>query len=560
MQNARDIAERTPLAAPSGFQLASAPFLSMRGVTKRYDSIVALNAVDFEARSGEIHALLGENGAGKSTLMQILAGLVKVDSAEISLNGSPVSINSPSAARTLGIAMVHQHFTLVPAFTIAENLALDLPDNRSFLQRLKQGFAYSPGVSAERALQTAKNLGWELSPNARVSDLPVGTQQRVEIVKALAADANLLIFDEPTAVLAPNEVEELFTVLRRLRDQGKAVVLIAHKLAEIMAVADRVTVLRRGAVAATTRVSDTSLEQLAFWMVGEIAPQESENSMVSPNSSLPPTSKAFNEAYVSKISAPLAGEKEAFVASDITVSGDRGETLLRGLNIRVKSGEILGIGGVDGNGQMELAEILVGLRKQSRGNLSWKGGLFSPGNSPSTGYVPQDRRRSGLALSMSVQDNLLFDAVKSGDFKRGAFLNKKKLEKLSNDLIEEFDIRTSDSSSPVSSLSGGNQQKIVVARSFYSNPEWIVVVNPTRGLDFNAARFVHSQLRKAKARGASIVLISTDLDEIAALADQSAILAGGSLTEIALEDRDPVQLGALLGGVASHTVSGGARR
>ena len=557
MQNARDIAEKTPLATPSGLQLASAPFLSMRGITKRYDSNVALNAVDFEARSDEIHALLGENGAGKSTLMQILAGLVKADSAEISLNGSPVLIDSPGAARTLGIAMVHQHFTLVPAFTIAENLALNLPDNRSLLQRLKQGFAYSTGASAERALEMAKSLGWELSPNSRVSDLPVGTQQRVEIVKALAADANLLIFDEPTAVLAPNEVEELFTVLRRLRDQGKTVVLIAHKLAEIMAVADRVTVLRRGVTAATTKVSDTTLEQLAFWMVGASVAQESEVSSVSPKISPLPSSKALNEEKSANLSAPRSGEKEAFVASDLTVLGDRGETALRGLSLNVKSGEILGIGGVDGNGQTELAEVLVGLRKQASGKLSWKGELFSPGASPTTGYVPQDRRRSGLALSMSVQDNLLFEAVKSRDFKRGAFLNKKALERLSNDLIEEFDIRTSNSGSPVSSLSGGNQQKIVVARSFYSNPEWIVVVNPTRGLDISATRFVHSQLRKAKARGASIVLISTDLDEIAALADRTAILSGGSLTEIAPGDRDPVQLGMLLGGAGSNAESGG---
>ena len=547
----------------------SPPLLVMSGIVKRYGQATALQGVNFEARAGEIHALLGENGAGKSTLMHILAGLTTPDAGQIAHNGVSISLPSPRAARSAGIAMVHQHFTLVPAFTVEENLALDTPNagRRS---------NYRASTAAQTALAKAASLGWNLNPKARVEDLPVGTQQRVEIVKALATDARLLIFDEPTAVLAGDEVEDLFAVLRQLRDEGRAVILIAHKLAEILAVADRVTVLRRGHNVASVKVADTNALQLAEWMIGaQASPQmraaELQNRAKSPPFSAPnPVSnhpsdskslsqRAEQEEWENEkererqavtqqaFTASLAAEAPIFTACNLTVRGDRGEIALRDVHLNVRRGEILGIGGVDGNGQTELAETLAGLRHLESGTLIWQGQMFAPGVRPRTGYIPQDRRRAGLALSLSVEENLLFEAVRAPQYRRGLFLKRRRLAILAQSLLHAYDIRAASVKIPVSALSGGNQQKIVVARALHSEPEWIVAVNPTRGLDIGASRFVHAQLRKARARGAAIVLISTDLDELAALADRQAILSGGALTEYTPDNA--AQTGLLLGGL-----------
>lgn len=514
-------------------ETASGPRLVMRGIRKRYGATLALDQVDFEAQVGEIHALLGENGAGKSTLMQILAGLTQADSGEIELDGVRSTIASPREARRLGIAMVHQHFTLVPAFTVAENLALDTPS--AGWQGVK---SYRANVAAAQALEYARSLGWELPAETKVSELSVGTQQRVEIVKALATDAQLLIFDEPTAVLSRNEIEELFTVLRQLKDSGKTIVLIAHKLAEILAVADRVTVLRRGVRVASVSVAETDTEQLAAWMIGPTL-----NTV--PTLSAPAVTKT--PAF-----APLS---PALEGTGIRVRGDRGESALHDLTFAVARREILGIGGVDGNGQTELAEALMGLRPLEAQTLTWEGQPFQPGTAPRTGYIPQDRRRIGLATTMTVADNLLFDAVREAEYRTGPFVRRKALDALAETLIQEFDIRTSSPDLPASALSGGNQQKIVVARALRGQPDLIVAMNPTRGLDIGATRFVHSQLRRARDQGAAVVLISTDLDELAALADRTAILSDGQLTEIDLHATDETQLGLLLGGVPNAAIS-----
>lgn len=513
-------------SAPSSPVSAAPTRLVMQAIRKQYGATIALDGVDFEAHAGEIHALLGENGAGKSTLMQILAGLTRPDAGTISLNGARVALSSPSEARRLGIAMVHQHFTLVPAFTVAENLALDSP---------AQPFAgvrpYPAKAVAARTLEYARDLGWDLPADAHVAQLSVGTQQRVEIVKALATEAPLLIFDEPTAVLSRNEVEELFEVLRRLKDAGKTVLLIAHKLAEILAVADRVTVLRRGRRVASVAVDQTNAEQLAAWMIGTAAPVDS-----------PRVARASS----------LSGSP-ALAGAGIRIRGDRGETVLQDLALSVARGEIFGIGGVDGNGQTELAEALAGLRPFAAQSMRWEEQPFEPGAHPRVGYIPQDRRRIGLATAMTVADNLLFDAVREPEYRSGPFLRRRALSRLAQTLIQDFDIRTSGPDLPASALSGGNQQKIVVARALRAEPDLIVAMNPTRGLDIGATRFVHDRLRQARDRGAAVVLISTDLDELTALADRTAILADGGLTEIDLRTADQTQVGLLLGGMPEHT-------
>ena len=531
------------------------PLLVMRNIVKRFGPVTALNGVDFDVQAGEIHALLGENGAGKSTLMHILAGLTAPTTGDIMLNGQILRLSTPRIARIAGIAMVHQHFTLVPAFTVEENLALDASGQGGKANR-------SPLLAARGALERAASLGWHLDARARVSDLPVGAQQRVEIVKALATEARILIFDEPTAVLAGAEVEELFGVLRQLRDEGRAVVLIAHKLAEIMAVADRVSVLRRGSNVASTRVQDTNPVQLAQWMVSGL-PDVSRSAHTSaapvpaavnplpvstdapePKFNEPDTVRPSNDADLFRPAPP-----PVFAANAVTVRGDRGEIALRGLRLEVSAGEIFGIGGVDGNGQTELAEALMGLRPLASGWMTWQGRPFLPGTVPRAGYIPQDRRRAGLAATLSIEENLLLEAVRDPAYRRGPFLQRKRLARLAAALMRDYDIRAHSGRLAASALSGGNQQKIVVARALHTRPPWIVAVNPTRGLDIGATRFVHAQLMQARADGAAIVLISTDLDELAALSDRQAILSGGSLSAYTGGNSDAAQLGLLLGGI-----------
>ncbi len=498
---------------------AATPAVEMREIVKRFGTATALDQVSLRVHFGEIHALLGENGAGKSTLMHILSGLTGPDSGTLLLENKPVRFTSPLAARQAGIAMVHQHFTLVPAFTVSENLALARPASHL-------GF-YSPRAAAESSLQRAEELGWKFPPLARAGDLSVGVQQRIEIIKALSAEAKILIFDEPTAVLSGDEVQELFSVLRRLKESGCAVILIAHKLSEILEVADRVTVLRRGREAATASIEDVTAEKLALWMVGEAA---------SP-SVLSLTSRSTPSARI-----------VALQVQDVSIQGDRGETILQNLHFEVSEGEIYGIGGVDGNGQPELAETLVGLRKPAAGTMAWKGKLFAPGVHPKTGYIPQDRRRVGLAPTLTIEENLLFDAVSEAAYRPRFFLKRRALRDLAQRLVQNFDIRAASLRLPASSLSGGNQQKIVAARALRSQPEWIVAVNPTRGLDIGASRFVHQQLLEARSRGAAILLISTDLDELALLSDRTAMLGGEQLTPFEIETASAEDIGLLLGG------------
>ncbi|GMV87536.1 MAG: ABC transporter [Chthonomonas sp.] len=467
------------------------PLIAIRGLCKRFGPVQALRNVSASFEAGEVHAVLGENGAGKSTLVNLLAGFLMPDVGSLELDGAPLPLGDPVAIRNMGVAMVHQHFMLVPEFTVAENLALARMGRR--FERLE------PLERAGASLAMAERLGWTLDPRARTGDLPVGVQQRIEILKALGDDRRVLILDEPTAVLGPDEVEELFRVLRDLHDKGMAILLIAHKLSEVMAVADRATVLRRGEVVATAPIAEVDEATLAAWMVGDVPPRAVRASIES------------------------RAKFQGLRLSGLQVLGDRGESAITDLGLEVPRGVIVGIGGVDGNGQVELAEAIVGVRGFS-GELVWV-----PHGEPAVAYIPQSRQKDGLALKMSVLDNLAIAGHQREDMRRGPFLRSRALAHWGSELVGQYAIKVGALEDPVGSLSGGNQQKVVVARELDRKPDLVVAVNPTRGLDVRAARFVHEQLAQARDRGAAVLLISTDLDELAAMADETFFLLGGRL-------------------------------
>ncbi len=467
--------------------------LHVENIVKRFGPLTALDNVSASFRPGEIHAVLGENGAGKSTLMGILSGFVVPDSGTVMLNGSPVPVGRPFDCKRLGIEMIHQHFTLVSEFTIAENFAL------SRLPGLMSSSEVS--VRAEPSLAAATRLGWELEPERRVSSLSVGAQQRIEILKALGGDAQVIIFDEPTAVLSPDEVEDLFRVLRQLKTDGHVVILIAHKLSEVLSIADHVTVLRRGKWIASAPIAEVDERKLAEWMVGELPP-------------------------------PLAERKgtelePGLVGRDLTVVGDRGEAAIKNCSLEIKRGEILGIGGVDGNGQLELAEALVAVRPVS-GELSFAGKQVNA-EEMRISYVPQDRQHDGLAMGMTIEENLLITGHRKPTLRKGPFLNLRALHQWANELVKRFSVKANSPADRVAGLSGGNQQKVVVSRALDEQPDLLVVVNPTRGLDIRATEYVHSKIQEARDAGAAVALFSTDLDEIYALADRVMFLSRGEL-------------------------------
>ncbi len=470
--------------------------LVAHNVSKRYGKLWALRDVSATFRAGEIHAVLGENGAGKSTLMGVLSGFVSPSEGRVTLDGAIVPTGKPFACKQLGIEMVHQHFTLVSAFTVAENFALARMDKS--LTRL------DVNKLAEPAVKIAARLGWQIDPSIGVQNLAVGAQQRVEILKSLAGNARVLVFDEPTAVLAPDEVLDLFRVLRQLKEEGRIVILIAHKLREVMAVADRVTVLRKGIFVASAEIGHVDAEQLATWMVGDMP--------------ISPDRHDQRETVGQGLSV-----------RNLSVFGDRGDIAVNQVSFDVNQGEILGIGGVDGNGQIELAEALVGVRVGSQGETLWRGKPFA--SNLGIGYVPQDRQMDGLATSLSIQDNALISGYKKVQLRNGPFLRIKRIKKWCEGLIQRFAIQAPGPATLVSSLSGGNQQKVVVSRILDEVPSLLVVMSPTRGLDIKATEFVHERIREAKSSGCAVIVISTDLDELAELADRTLFMSSGRLTE-----------------------------
>jgi len=467
--------------------------LVAQNLTKRFGALTALDCVSLEFTQGEIHAVLGENGAGKSTLMNILSGFLTPETGSVTLDEKLMPLGNPQRCRDLGVEMVHQHFTLVPEFTVEENLSLSRLNRLSTVANVEN--------LSERALQISRELGWTIDPKAKIRNLPVGIQQRIEILKCLSGEAKVLILDEPTAVLTPDEVLDLFRVLRNLKAQNKIVILIAHKLSEVMAIADRVTVLRHGKQIATQTIEKVDAKILADWMVGEMPDLQPKSNNRSQTTGL--------------------------AAKDVEVLGDRGELIVKKANLIANKGEIVGIGGVDGNGQVEFAEALARVREIRKGNVTWEDKPLR--EELRIAYIPQDRQVDGLALDMSVQDNLLIQGHRRTDLRRGPWLILEKVTTWAAELIQRFDIRVSSPQQPTASLSGGNQQKIVVARNLDLSPQLVIAVNPTRGLDVRATRFVHDQLRAAKESGAAIILFSTDLDELSEVADRTLFMSRGEL-------------------------------
>ena len=478
------------------------PAVEMRDITKVFGSLVANDHVDLTVYRGTIHALVGENGAGKSTLMNLLCGLYTPDEGEIHIDGRPVTLHGPGDAIKQGIGMVHQHFMLVPPLTVAENVVLGAEP---------PGLAVFPkGEAVRRVAALSDRYGLRVEPNARVGALPVGLQQRVEILKTLYRGARILILDEPTAVLTPQETDELFVVLRELVDNGMTILFISHKLREVMAVADEISVLRRGKKVATLETSRTSREEIARLMIGrEILPRV--------------------ERGTGHPGAP------ALEVEDIYCDSDRGLGALKGVSFTVRAGEVLGIAGVEGNGQSELIEALTGLRPITRGRITLLGRPVAnahPRQLRALGLaaIPEDRHARGLVLDYSVADNLILGAQRAPAVSGGRILNPRRILSRARRLIRAFDIRGAVPRTPARALSGGNQQKIVLAREIDGKPKVLIAAQPTRGLDIGAIQFVHQQLLEQRDQGVSILLISAELDEILALSDRIAVLYEGRIT------------------------------
>jgi ABC-type uncharacterized transport system ATPase subunit len=504
----------------------AAPAAELLGISKAFFGVLANDRIDLDLRRGEVHALLGENGAGKSTLCSILAGLYKPDAGEILIDGIPQTFHSPRNALAAGVGMVYQHFRLVDTFTVAESLALGHPD---------AGFRLSPRRLELEAASLCDRFGIQLDPQARIWQLSVGEQQRVEILKLLHRDVRILILDEPTAVLTTQEAEALFRAVRAIRLEGKSVVFVSHKLREILAVADRVTVLRAGKRVGQTSTANADPADLARLMVArEFAmPELQEHS--------------------------TSGQQVALVADGLVVAGERGNRAVRDFSLEVKSGEIVGIAGIAGNGQRELSEALAGLRRVESGRIVLNGRdvtLASPMERirHGLGYVPEDRLDMGVAAGLPLEDNLVLKSYRTRRFSRGPVLSSKAIRAWSTDLSERFDIRGVRNGMPVSLLSGGNLQRAILARELSQRPQVLIAASPTRGLDLAAVQGVRRHLLEQRAQGTAILLISEDLEELQALSDRILVLYEGSIVgEVSPRELDDEQVGLMMAGHLRQT-------
>jgi ABC-type uncharacterized transport system ATPase subunit len=496
--------------------------LEMRGITKRFPGVLANDRVDFDVRTGEVHALLGENGAGKSTLMKVLYGMYEADEGELWLNGALVNIDSPTDAIELGIGMIHQHFMLVETLTVAENVALGLPSSRGPLTDLDR--------VSQRILELGEIYGLEVDPEAYIWQLAVGQRQRVEIVKALYRGAALLILDEPTAVLTPQEVVEFFVTLRQMVQDGHAVIFISHKLHEVLAISNRVTVLRDGKRVDSCETAGCTKSDLARMMVGR-------------------------EVIIKPDRGAIHQGEARLELRDVHAQSDREMPALRGVNLKVHAGEILGMAGVSGNGQRELAEVITGLRPTTQGQVILEGNDVT-GRLPAfltekqLAYVPEERMKDGLIQSFSVAENIILRDHHKAPFSKNGFLLLRVIANYADKLIGLFQIKTPSRDTPAKSLSGGNLQKVVVAREISRKPRVLVAAQPTRGVDIGATEYVHSLLLEERQKGTAILLISEDLDEIMALSDRIAVIYEGQIMDLVDADTaTPEQLGLLMAGV-----------
>jgi len=502
------------------------PVLELKGITKRFPGVLANDNINLTLEQGEILALLGENGAGKTTLMNILYGLYTPDEGEIFIRGEKIAIHNPNDAIDHGIGMVHQHFMLVPVFTVTENVMLGV-------ESVKNGFLDRKSA-AERIREISQRFGLKVDPDALVEDLSVGVQQRVEIIKVLYRQADILIFDEPTAVLTPQEVEELFKVIRSLIDQGKSLIFITHKLNEVLEIADRIMVLRDGKVAGTTTPAESTQASLASMMVGR-------------------------EVILEVDKPPAKIGETVLEVKDLVVRDDRKLVAVENISFEIRAGEILGIAGVQGNGQTELVEALTGLRPVEEGRVRILGSdttHSSPRSIREAGsaHVPEDRQRDGLVLTFPVADNLILSTYYETPFTKGLTLQQKEIEKAAVARVREFDVRTPGVFVPASNLSGGNQQKVIVAREFSRPIQLLIASQPTRGLDVGSIEYIHSQIVKKRNDGCAILLVSPELDEIMSLSDRIAVMFDGKfIAVLPAEEATREGLGLLMAGIESGT-------
>ncbi|API90349.1 heme ABC transporter ATP-binding protein [Marinilactibacillus sp. 15R] len=496
--------------------------IEMNGITKEFGTFKANDNIHLELNKGEIHALLGENGAGKSTLMNILSGLLEPTSGEIKVNGNNVKISSPDVANELGIGMVHQHFMLVDKFTVTENIMLG---------REKSKFGYIDKKSAEKEIkELSDHYGLKVEPSAKVENITVGMQQRVEILKTLYRGANILIFDEPTGVLTPQEIEELMSIMKQLVSEGKSIILITHKLDEIKQVADRCTVIRRGKSIDTVDVADTSQQELADMMVGR--------------------------SVTFKVEKKPSNPKETVLKIDnLIVKETRGYDAVKSVNLEVRAGEVLGIAGVDGNGQSELIQAITGLTKVSAGSIQLAGTDIT-NKKPrkitevGLGHIPEDRQKYGLILPMTLEENISLQTYYQKPFSNHGFLNYKEIKMHAKRLIEEFDVRTISEEHTAASLSGGNQQKAIIAREVDRDPALLIAAQPTRGLDVGAIEYIHKRLIELRDNGKAVLLMSYELDEVMNVSDRIAVMYDGKIIAIVNADEtNESELGLLMAGV-----------
>jgi simple sugar transport system ATP-binding protein len=479
--------------------------LELRGITKSFPGVLANDHIDLTLNQGEILAILGENGAGKTTLMNILYGLYSPDGGEIFIRGSKVNIRNPRDAIRLGIGMVHQHFMLIPVFSVTENVMLGV-------ESTKVGGVLDRKSVSKQIGEISTRFGLKVEPEAMVEDLSVGVQQRVEIIKVLYREADILIFDEPTAVLTPQEAEEFFKVVHSLVEQGKSVIFITHKLKEVLEIADRITVLRNGKVVGTTTPAKSTEASLANMMVGR-------------------------EVILTVDKKPARPGEVVLDVANLHVMDDRHLVAVSGVSFQVRAGEILGIAGVQGNGQKELVEALTGLRSYTVGKVKLLGEDISRA-SPRTireagsAHVPEDRQSDGLVLPFSIKDNLVLNTYYEAPFTRGLNLNGSEIEKAAEQRVKEYDVRTPSIFLPAATLSGGNQQKVIVAREFSRPIKVLIASQPTRGLDVGSIEYIHGQIVKKRDEGCAVLLVSPELDEIMSLSDRIAVMFGGKILAI----------------------------
>jgi simple sugar transport system ATP-binding protein len=503
--------------------------LELHGITKRFPGVLANDHIDFDLRNGEVHALLGENGAGKSTLMSILYGLYHPDEGEIAIHGEKVSISSPKEAIERGIGMVHQHFMLIPVMTVAENIILASEPTRA-------GIVLDYAAARARVQELARSFNFAIDPESRIENISVGQQQRVEILKALYRQADILILDEPTAVLTPQEAQELFGILKGLVREGMSIIFISHKLNEVLEIADRITVLRRGKKVETLPAAGATEESLARLMVGR-------------------------EVLLRVDKAPAKPAEPLLVVEDLHVLDDRELEVVRGVSFQAHAGEIVGIAGVDGNGQTELVEALTGLRSVAGGSFSLDGRELTKAGTnrildSGVGHIPEDRQRRGLVLEFTLSENMGLHDFDRSPYSRFGWLRPGRLVERAKRLLREFDVRGGGPQTLAKSLSGGNQQKVVVAREVGNDPRVLIAAQPTRGLDVGAIEFVHRRLVEERDEGRGVVLVSLELDEVLSLSDRILVMYEGEIVGEYPPDVSEEELGvAMLGGTREKEVA-----